>query len=103
MSLPVYGYPSYLWPLLIKKFRQFTSEDPALALPSSLLRPSSRSSTSDTDAEVSLLTKTLLDPSLSLFAGYRTLFTLRNIGTPAAIDALSSAPLPPDEICSPFF
>ncbi|SRR5258706_15825458 len=34
--------------------RQFTSEDPAPALPSSLLRPSSRSSTSYTDADVRL-------------------------------------------------
>ena len=44
--------------------RHFISEDPA---PSSLLRPSSRSSTSYTDADVSTLTKTLLDPSFSLF------------------------------------
>jgi hypothetical protein len=83
--------------------RQFTSEDPAPALPSSLLRPSSRSSTSYIDADVSTLTKTLLDPSLSLFVRYRALFTLRNIGTPAAIDALSSALLSPNEICSPLF
>ena len=47
--------------------RQFTSEDPAPALPSSLLRPSSRSSTSYIDADVSTLNKTPLDPSLSLF------------------------------------
>jgi len=80
--------------------RQFTSEDPAPALPSSLLRPSSRSYI---DADVSTLTKTLLDPSLSLFVRYRALFTLRNIGTPAAIDALSSALLSPNEICSSLF
>jgi deoxyhypusine monooxygenase len=49
------------------------------------------------------LTKTLLDPTLSLFVRYRALFTLRNIGTPAAIDALSSAMLSPNEICSPLF
>jgi len=83
--------------------RQFTSEDPAPPLSSSLLRPSSPSSTSYTDADVSALTATLLDPSLSLFVRYRALFTLRNIGTPAAIDALSSALLSPNEICSPLF
>jgi len=83
--------------------RQFTSEDPAPVLPSSLLRPSSRSITSGLDADVSTLTKTLLDPSLSLFVRYRALFTLRNIGTPAAIDSLSSALLSPNEICSPLF
>ena len=93
-------------PLLVDLFlfcRQFISEDPAPTLPSSLLRPSPRSSTSYLDADVSTLTKILLDPSLSLFVRYRALFTLRNIGTPAAIDALSSALLSPNEICSPLF
>ena len=71
-----------LLPLLVYLFlfcRQFISEDPAHALPSSLLRPSSRSSTSYIDADVSTLTKTLLDLSLSLFVRYQALFTLRNI------------------------
>ena len=72
-------------------FRQFTSEDPAPPVPSSLLRALSPSSTSYTNADVLFLTTTLLDPSLSLFVRYRALFTLRNIGTPAVIDALSSA------------
>ena len=83
--------------------RQFTSEDPAPSLSSSLLRRTSPSGTSYTDADVPALAKTLLDPSLSLFVRYRALFTLRNIGTPAAIDALSSALLSPNEVCSPLF
>src|SRR5258706_3683160 len=93
-------------PLLVGFYficRQFTPEDPAPALPLLLLRLSSRSRTSYTDADVSTRTKTLLDPSLSLFVRYRALFTLRNIGTPAAIDALSSDLLSPNEICSPLF
>ena len=72
-------------------------------MPSSLLRSSSPSSTLYTNTDISALTKTLLDPSLSLFVRYRALFTLRNIGTPTAIDALSSALLSPNEICSPLF
>src|SRR5258706_3955685 len=99
LGLPVYGY---LW-IYLFICRQFTPEDPAPALPLLLLRLSSRSRTSYTDADVSTRTKTLLDPSLSLFVRYRALFTLRNIGTPAAIDALSSALLSPNEICSPLF
>ena len=83
--------------------RQFTSEDPALVLPSSLLRPPSRSSTSYTGANVSTLPKTVFDPSLALFLRYRVLFTLRIISTPAVIDALSSALLSPNEIFSPLF
>ena len=83
--------------------RQFTSEDPAPPLSSSLLRRTSPSGTSYGDADVPALAKTLLDPSLSLFVRYRALFTLRNIGTPAAIDALSSALLSPNEVCSPLF
>ena len=83
--------------------RQFTCEDPAPALSSSLLRPSSRSSTSYIDADVSTLTKTLRDPSLSLFVRSWALCPWRNIGTPAAIGALSSALLSPNEISSPLF
>jgi deoxyhypusine monooxygenase len=87
--------------LLTPFYSQFTSEDPAPPLASSLLRRIPPSSTSDADADVPALTTTLLDPSLSLFVRYRALFTLRNTGTPTAIDALSSALLSPDEICSP--
>src|SRR5258706_2342549 len=81
-------------PLLVGFYficRQFTPEDPAPALPLLLLRLASGARTSYTYADVSTRTKTLRDPSLSLFVRYRALFTLRNIGTPAAIDALSSA------------
>ena len=56
-----------------------------------------------TDADISILTKTLLDPSLSLFVRYQALFTLHNIGTPAAIDVLSLALLSLNETCSPLF
>ncbi len=69
--------------------RRFTPEDPAPALPSSPFdrRP----------VQEARVTQT---PTFRLF---RALFTLRNIGTPAAIDALSSALLSPNEICSPLF
>ena len=96
-----------LLPLLVDLFlfcRQFISEDPAPALPSSLLRPSSRSSTSYIDADVSSLTK---NPLRSVSFPVRQIpgpfYLAKYISTPAAIDALSSALLSPNEICSPLF
>ena len=96
-----------LLPLLVYLFlfcRQFISEDPAPALPSSLLRPSSRSSTSYIDADVSSLTK---NPLRSVSFPVRQIpgpfYLAKYISTPAAIDALSSALLSPNEICSPLF
>ena len=71
-----------LLPLLVDLFlfcRQFISEDPTPALPSSLLRPSSRSSTSYIDADISTLTKN--PPRSVSFPVHQIpgLFTSRNI------------------------
>lgn len=41
------------------------------------------------DAEVADLRSCLLDKHLPLFNRYRAMFALRNIGTPAAVDALA--------------
>jgi deoxyhypusine monooxygenase len=42
------------------------------------------------DAAVAGLQAQLVDTKLSLFERYRAMFALRNIGTPAAVDALAS-------------
>ena len=41
------------------------------------------------DAQVPVLREQLLNKSLSLFERYRAMFALRDIGTPAAVDALA--------------
>ncbi|XP_006462760.1 hypothetical protein AGABI2DRAFT_186631 [Agaricus bisporus var. bisporus H97] len=66
----------------------YTSIDPAPAT-SSLLsgapKPDSISSN-----QITALQKDLTDTKLPLFERYRAMFALRNIGTPAAVDALAS-------------
>lgn len=65
----------------------YTSIDPAPPT-SGLLKgakPEDRS-----EATVKRLQAQLLDTKLSLFERYRAMFALRNIGTPAAVDALAS-------------
>jgi len=42
------------------------------------------------ESSISTLKETLLDKSLPLFERYRAMFALRNIGTPAAVDALAA-------------
>ncbi|KAF9533222.1 armadillo-type protein [Crepidotus variabilis] len=69
--------------------QRFTSVDPAPATSSLLRRPPSSSSSLSTES-ISALQSQLLDTSLPLFKRYRAMFSLRNIGTPEAIDALSS-------------
>lgn len=68
--------------------RLYTSIDPAPAT-SSLLsgapKPDSISSN-----QITALQKDLTDTKLPLFERYRAMFALRNIGTPAAVDALAS-------------
>ena len=44
---------------------------------------------STSDAEVAGLRSKLIDKQLPLFDRYRAMFALRNIGTPAAVDALA--------------
>ncbi|KAG6918777.1 hypothetical protein DXG01_011968 [Tephrocybe rancida] len=66
----------------------YTSIDPAPAtsgLLSGAPRPDDIS-----PAKVAEIQSRLLDTSLSLFERYRAMFALRNIGTPAAVDALAS-------------
>lgn len=41
-------------------------------------------------ANVELLQKDLINKNLPLFQRYRAMFALRNIGTPAAVDALAA-------------
>ncbi|KIY45658.1 MFBC-like protein [Fistulina hepatica ATCC 64428] len=66
----------------------YTSIDPAPAS-SGLLRP--RLSPKDTsDENVQKLRSVLLDTNESLFHRYRAMFSLRNIGTPPAVDALAA-------------
>ncbi|KAF8327006.1 armadillo-type protein [Cantharellus anzutake] len=59
--------------------RKFTSIDPAPPF-----------TTPSTSTEIDSLKRTLLDVTHSLFDRYRAMFSLRNIGTPEAIDALSA-------------
>jgi deoxyhypusine monooxygenase len=68
--------------------RVFTSVDPAPATSNLLAGPSKPEDVSD--SSVALLQSTLVDAKRPLFERYRAMFALRNIGTPAAVDALSS-------------
>ncbi|KAF4617701.1 hypothetical protein D9613_005813 [Agrocybe pediades] len=66
----------------------YTSIDPAPATSGLLQGPSKEE---DKSAEnVERLRKELIDTNLPLFKRYRAMFALRNIGTPAAVDALAS-------------
>ncbi|KJA23991.1 hypothetical protein HYPSUDRAFT_136711 [Hypholoma sublateritium FD-334 SS-4] len=66
----------------------YTSVDPAPASSGLLLGASNPGNVPA--ARVDQLQKELVDPSLPLFQRYRAMFSLRNIGTPAAVDALAS-------------
>jgi deoxyhypusine monooxygenase len=66
----------------------YTSIDPAPAS-SGLFIGTSKPKDVSGDG-VSALQKELVDTSLPLFQRYRAMFALRNIGTPAAVDALAS-------------
>ena len=65
----------------------FTSIDPAP--PTSELLGGKGKPEDMSDAAVAKLKVQLLDTKLSLFERYRAMFSLRNIGTDAAIDALA--------------
>lgn len=69
-------------------FRTYTSIDPAP--PSSGLFAGQGAANDASPENVAKLRATLLDTSLSLFQRYRAMFALRNIGTPAAVDALAA-------------
>ncbi|KAI6099543.1 Deoxyhypusine hydroxylase [Pisolithus croceorrhizus] len=66
----------------------YTSVDPAP--PSSKLLSGAPRSEDLDDATIHTLKSTLLNTGLPLFERYRAMFALRNIGTPAAVDALAA-------------
>ncbi|KZT64906.1 ARM repeat-containing protein [Daedalea quercina L-15889] len=66
----------------------YTSIDPAP--PSSKLLSGKAAPEDTSDEVIAKLQDTLLDTSRSLFERYRAMFALRNIGTPAAVDALAA-------------
>ncbi|KAI0789668.1 ARM repeat-containing protein [Abortiporus biennis] len=66
----------------------YTSVDPAP--PTSGLLKERPASEDTSESSINDLKTKLLDRSLPLFERYRAMFALRNIGTPAAVDALAS-------------
>ena len=69
-------------------YRTYTSIDPAP--PTSGLLTEQPSPSDVSDAKINELREQLLDTKLPLFQRYRAMFALRNIGTPAAVDALAA-------------
>ena len=65
--------------------REFTSIDPAPPTSEFLIGKAKDTS----EATIQRLKKQLLDTSLPLFDRYRAMFSLRNIGTDEAVDALA--------------
>lgn len=65
----------------------YTSIDPAP--PSSHLLSGQPKPVDVTEVSILSLKEKLLNPELPLFERYRAMFALRNIGTPAAVDALA--------------
>ena len=68
--------------------RTYTSIDPAP--PTSGLLAGKAAPQDASEENIARLRDTLNDKSLPLFERYRAMFALRNIGTPAAVDALAS-------------
>ena len=68
--------------------RTYTSIDPAPTSSKFLAGPPTPDDTSD--SAIAALRATLLDISIPLFERYRAMFTLRNIGTAAAVNALAA-------------
>lgn len=85
-STPYVPFPFYT-KYLSYSFSLYTSIDPAP--PSSCLLLNSNSK-GVSEARIAQLQQELVDPNLPLFQRYRAMFSLRNIGTPAAVDALAS-------------
>lgn len=75
-SLDSFSTRDRVWSLTINS--AYASIDPAPPLPTT------------EEADISKLQQQLTDQSLSLFYRYRAMFRLRDIGTPAAIDALAT-------------
>lgn len=68
--------------------RVYTSIDPAPAT-SGLLRGASKPD-GVSSSDIFVLKEQLMDKTLPLFERYRAMFALRNIGTPAAVEALAT-------------
>jgi deoxyhypusine monooxygenase len=68
--------------------RKYTSVDPAPA--TSNLLAGQRKPGDVSESGIIALRTTLLDKQVPLFERYRAMFALRNIGTPAAVDALAA-------------
>ena len=66
----------------------YTSLDPAP--PTTDLLAGKGAPEAMSDAAIAKLKAQLLDTKLPLFDRYRAMFSLRNIGTPAAVDALAA-------------
>jgi deoxyhypusine monooxygenase len=66
----------------------YTSIDPAPATSKLLIGQPKPEDVSD--ASIDALRSQLLDTERPLFDRYRAMFALRNIGTPAAVDALAA-------------
>ncbi|KAG1772418.1 ARM repeat-containing protein [Suillus occidentalis] len=79
---------SYITSDLQHVHRVYTSIDPAP--PSSKLLSGQPKPDDLSDSTIASLRTTLLDTSVPLFQRYRAMFALRNIGTPAAVDALAA-------------
>ncbi|KAI0769893.1 ARM repeat-containing protein [Fomes fomentarius] len=77
------------WTTTAKSAEQaYTSVDPAP--PTSRLLAGKAEPEDTSEENIGKLRNTLNDTSLPLFDRYRAMFALRNIGTPAAVDALAS-------------
>ncbi|KZT23466.1 Deoxyhypusine hydroxylase [Neolentinus lepideus HHB14362 ss-1] len=74
--------------ILESEDRSYTSIDPAP--PSSRLLTGKPAPEDFSETTISQLRSSLLDNKLPLFERYRAMFALRDIGTPAAVDALSA-------------
>ncbi|KDQ62497.1 hypothetical protein JAAARDRAFT_30394 [Jaapia argillacea MUCL 33604] len=68
----------------------YTSTDPAPPSSGLLSGRPAAGNLSESTITITKLRSTLLDAKLPLFERYRAMFALRNIGTPAAVDALAA-------------
>lgn len=87
----VVTYPGFIAACILIEMcvaRAYTSVDPAP--PTSRLLAGKAEPEDTSEENIAKLRNTLNDTSLPLFDRYRAMFALRNIGTPAAVDALAS-------------
>ena len=89
-SMFIRPLPSFLVSsfVVLSHGRSYTSIDPAP--PTSGLLAGKAAPEDASEENIAKLQNTLNDTNLPLFDRYRAMFALRNIGTPAAVDALAS-------------